>query len=102
MQFMITAYDGTDADALTRRMNTRPRHLENMAKVKEIGRVVCAGGILNGEGKPAGSFLIMDFDSRETLDNYLANEPYVLEKVWVDIKVEPCNVVIMNDEKVGK
>ena len=102
MQFIITAYDGTDTDALSRRMNTRPRHLENIAKVKEKGSVVCAGGILNDAGQPAGSFLILDFDSRQKLDEYLANEPYVIEKVWQDIRVETCNVVIMNDEKVGK
>ena len=102
MKFMITAYDGTDGDALSRRMNTRPRHLENLAKEMEKGHVICAGGILNDAGKPAGSLLIMDYDSREELDEYLANEPYVLENVWQDIKAEPFNVVILNNEKVGK
>ena len=43
MQFIITAYDGTDPDALARRMNTRPRHLENMQKVMEVHKVLCAG-----------------------------------------------------------
>ena len=101
MQFLITAYDGKDEDALARRMNTRPRHLENIRKVKEKGSVVCAGGITEG-GKPAGSFLIMEFENRELLDEYLAGEPYVLENVWQDIRVETCSVVIMNDEMVGK
>lgn len=102
MQFLITAYDGTDEGALDRRMAVRPRHLANIEKVKETGRVVCAGGITNNEGLPIGSFLTLEFASRELLDDYLANEPYITEGVWQDVKVEPCNVVIMNDEKVGK
>lgn len=39
---------------------------------------------------------------KEQVDAYLANEPYVIEKVWEDVKVEPLNVVILQGEKVGK
>ena len=101
MQFMITAYDGTDSDALARRMSVRPRHLENMLKVMEQYKVLCAGGITNECGMPIGSFLVMDFPSRELLDKYLETEPYVTEKVWQEIKVESCNAVIINNE-MGK
>ncbi len=100
MQFIIKARDGENM--LENRMRVRPRHLENMAKVRETGRVLCAGGLLDEKGQMAGSVLIMDFPSRADLDNYLANEPYVTEKVWAEITVEPMNVVILNDEKVGK
>lgn len=43
-----------------------------------------------------GAALIMDSDSRKELDNYIANEPYVVEKVWEKIEIEPINVVIAN------
>ena len=36
-----------------------------------------------------GSALIMDFDSRKELDDYIANEPYVVEKVWEKIEIDP-------------
>jgi len=98
MQFIITAYDSTDQDALARRMRVRPRHLENMRKVMETNKVLCAGGITNAEGTPIGSFLIMDFPSRKLLDAYLETEPYVTEQVWQNIKVETCNAVILNNE----
>lgn len=39
---------------------------------------------------------MMEFDSRKELDDYLTNEPYVLEKVWEKIEVDPINVVIAN------
>lgn len=99
MQFIITAYDGKDDGALERRMSVRAQHLENIKKVN--GRVVCAGGIIE-DAKPIGSFLVMEFESRALFDEYLATEPYVKANVWQNIKVECCNVVIMNDEMVGK
>lgn len=100
MQFIIKAYDGKDA--YERRMSVRPQHLENVAKIKEKGSVVCAGGLTNEDGKLIGSVLILDFASREMVDEYLETEPYVVNKVWEDITVEAINVVMVNDEKVGK
>ena len=37
-----------------------------------------------------------DFDRRGELDDYIANEPYVVEEVWEKIEIEPINVVIAN------
>ena len=90
MQFIVKAYDGKGM--LEKRMAVRPRHLEGMSRLG--AHVVCAGGLLDDEGKMKGSVLIMDFQSREELDNYLANEPYVKEHVWEKIEVERLNVVI--------
>ncbi len=98
MQFIITAYDG--ANALAKRMEVRPRHLEGMRALSS--HIVCAGGILDEAGKPKGSVLVMEFADRAELDGYLAAEPYVVEKVWEKIDVEPMNVVILKGEKVGK
>lgn len=36
----------------------------------------------------------MEFENRQQLDEYLANEPYVQKHVWEKIEVEPINVVI--------
>ena len=92
MQFIITAYDGEGK--LDHRMLVRPRHLEGMEKMKE--HVLCAGGILDEEGKMKGSLLVMEFNSREELDEYLSWEPYVTEHVWEKILVDRMNVVLLN------
>lgn len=101
MQFIINAYDGTDDKALERRMAARPEHLENMKKVQEIAKVLCAGGLLNEEGKMIGSFLVMDFATQELFDKYLETEPYIKHGVWEKVQVEKCNAVIVNNIKVG-
>ena len=90
MQFLIRAYDGEGK--LDKRMEVRPRHLEGMKKLS--AHIISAGGLLDDEGKMKGSALIMDFESRKELDNYIANEPYVVENVWEKIEIEPINVVI--------
>ena len=94
MQFVIKAYDGEGM--LPRRMEVRPRHFEGMEKLK--GHILCAGGMLDENGKMMGSVLVMEFDSREEVDEYLAHEPYVVEHVWERIEVERMNVVIFDRE----
>ncbi len=94
MQFMIKATDGPNM--LEKRMEVRPRHLEGM---KRLGsHIICAGGLLDDAGKMKGSLLIVDFPSRKDLEDYLANEPYILEKVWEKVEVESMNVVIVNSK----
>lgn len=47
MQFIIKAYDGKGM--LDKRMEVRPHHLECIERIKE--HVICAGGLLDDEGK---------------------------------------------------
>ena len=89
-QFVVRAYDGKGM--LEIRLEVRPRHLEGMERIRQ--HVVCAGGLLDDEGKMKGSMLVMEFVNRQELDEYLANEPYVQEHVWEKIEVERMNVVI--------
>lgn len=51
MQFVITAYDGEGM--LEKRMEVRPRHLEGMKKLGK--KIICAGGLLDEEGRMKGS-----------------------------------------------
>lgn len=97
MQFVITAYDGEGM--LAKRMEVRPLHLEGMERLKE--HLICAGGLLDDEGKLKGSVLVMEFQNREEVDEYLASEIYVTEHVWEKITVERMNVVYALGERVS-
>ncbi len=103
MQFVITAYDGEGM--LEKRMEVRPLHLEGMERLKK--HLIVAGGLLDDEGKLKGSVLkgsvlVMEFQNREEVDEYLANEIYVKEQVWDKITVEQMNVVYALGERYGK
>ena len=98
MQFLVKAYDG--AGKLEKRLEVRARHLEGM---KALGdKVIAAGGLLDEEGKMKGSALVMEFDEKAQVEEYLENEPYVAAGVWQDIRVEVLNVVIRQGEFVKK
>ena len=94
MQFLIKAYDGKGM--LEKRMEVRPRHLEGM---KTLGKqIICAGGLLDKDGRMKGSALVMEFPDRASVDEYLRNEPYVSEGVWEKIEVETMNVVLLRGD----
>ena len=44
--------------------------------------------------------LVLDFEDRAALDDYLKDEPYVVERVWEKIEIETINVVIANTASV--
>lgn len=89
MQFILIAYDGTDAGALERRLKSRPEHLEKISHVKKAGEFLFGGAILNDDGKMIGSVILYDVPDRAALDERLKNEPYIYNKVWEKIEIRP-------------
>jgi len=51
-----------------------------------------AAALLDDDGNMIGSLLVVDFPTREELDDYLTIEPYVIGKVWEKIEIKPCKV----------
>ncbi len=94
MFFLVTGKDGTDADALDRRMANRAAHLDNSEKLRSEGKLILGAAMLDESGKMVGSIMVMNFDDRSAVDKYLESEPYVNGKVWQDIKVQ--NLAIGN------
>jgi len=87
-QFIIIAEDDQDEHALERRMAARPSHLENAARLKAAQQFIIGGAMLNDQEKMTGSVMIMDFESEEELNKWLADEPYVNGNVWKKITVK--------------
>jgi uncharacterized protein YciI len=92
MEFLITAYDGKDDEALERRMSVRERHLSLAKKMIEDGSLLYGVAILDDSDKMIGSIMIVDFADKYALDEWLKIEPYVTGYVWKDIDVKPCRV----------
>ena len=94
MQYMITAYDGTDAEAPSRRKAVRPAHLDGISELKAAGNIIAGGAILDDDGEMIGSTLYVEFDSREALEDWLNRDPYVTGDVWRDITVTPIRLAV--------
>ena len=92
MQFIVTAYDGTDEKALERRLAVREAHLKSARQMFASGKWLFAAGILNDDGKMIGSMIVCDFPSRGELEQWLKEEPYVVGDVWKQINVNRAQV----------
>jgi uncharacterized protein YciI len=93
MHFLVTAYDGKDSEASTRRSNVREQHLEGAKELIKKHKLLFAAAILDDDSKMIGSIMIVDFPSKDALsDEWLNNEPYILGDVWKEIDIKPCYV----------
>ncbi|WP_067894076.1 YciI family protein [Nocardia vaccinii] len=92
MQFMLLAYDGTDDDAPARRLAVREQHLALGDKLVDEGKMLYGTAILDEKGAMIGSMLIVEYDSRAELDQWLRIEPYITGDVWRDIQIRPVRV----------
>lgn len=94
MQFLVIAKDGTDEDALERRMRTRPAHLAGIGPLVDSGNVLVGGAILSGSGDMVGSMLLVEFPDRADVDAWLARDPYVTDEVWQQVEVHPFRTAV--------
>jgi uncharacterized protein len=96
MQFLVTVYDGTDAEAPARRMATRPAHLDGLKGNVASGKLVFGGPIFDEAQKPIGSFLLVDCADRAELDAIIGNDPYTKGNVWQKVEVKPVRLVVQD------
>jgi uncharacterized protein len=87
IQFIIEALDGTDSEAINRRMAARPSHLAGAKTLKDSGNYILGGAKVDDAGKMIGSTMVLQFETEEDFNRYYAQEPYVVGRVWDTIKV---------------
>lgn len=92
MQFCIIAKDYTDSEALDRRLKARAAHIALGDKMKAEGKAIFGTALLNEKKEMKGSVYILNFPSKEALNKYLEEEPYITEKVWEHIEIQECKV----------
>jgi uncharacterized protein len=89
MQFLLLAYDGTDPEALQRRLKVREKHLKKISVLKKADEFLLGGAILDENGKMIGSMIVYDFPDRKSLEERLKDEPYLTEGVWEKMEIQP-------------
>lgn len=86
--FVILGHDGPDA--LAKRPEVRPRHLEHLRPLSTAGRVVVAGPLFADDGKtPRGSLIVLEAASLDEARALAARDPYVVEGVFARHDVMP-------------
>ena len=86
-----TDHEGT----LEKRLAVRPQHLARLEQLDAAGRLIVAGAMPKDRNDLAagfyGSTMILDFESREALDAWLEEEPFLKEGIYAHIDVKPFN-----------
>ncbi len=62
------------------------------ARLKANGNFVIGGAMLNDEGKMIGSTMVLQFETKEQLQQWLDTEPYITGKVWEKMDLRPFKV----------
>jgi len=100
-QFLVLAYDGTDAGAVQRRAAARDPHLDYIKPMVERREIIVGGAIFDDQGKPIGSAVVTEFPDRAALDAWFAKDPYVLDGVWKRIEVTPMKIAVRDGKVLG-
>ena len=86
-----TDHEGT----VENRLATRPQHIARLQKLNDEGRLIVAGAMPKDPSNPQagfyGSTIIVNFETREALDTWLQEEPFLKEGVYSHIDVKPFN-----------
>lgn len=91
--FVLTCTD--HEGSLEKRLATRPQHLARLEQLNAEGRLIVAGAMPKDPSDPQagfyGSTIIVDFESRDALDAWIADEPFLKEGIYASIDVKPFN-----------
>ncbi len=91
--FVVTCTD--NEGTVEKRLAIRPQHLERLQKLNDEDRLIVAGAMPKDPGNPQagfyGSTIIVDFETREALDAWLQDEPFLKEGIYGHIDVKPFN-----------
>lgn len=91
--FVVTCTD--NEGTVEKRLAVRLQHLARLEKLDAEGRLIAAGAMPKDPANPQagfyGSTIIADFDSREALDAWLQDEPFLQAGVYGQIDVKPFN-----------
>ncbi len=79
MQYLVIAYD--NENVLEKRLAAREDHLSGAKDLMAKGKIINAGALIE-EDKMVGSTLYVDFDNDDEINEWLENEPYVVNGVW--------------------
>ena len=73
-------------NSLNKRLANRNIHLDYLKTLKN--KLILAGPILNKNGKPKGSILVIKFENKTKLNDFLKNDPYKKANLFESVLIE--------------
>lgn len=97
---MLYAVICTDRPAsLDLRLATRGAHIAYLTTYSD--RVVHGGPLLDADGRPCGSLLLIDVEDRAAAEGFSASDPYARAGLFESTIIRPFRTVLKDGEFVG-
>lgn len=77
--------------SLDLRLATRPTHLAYLTTYAD--RLIEAGPLLDADGRPAGSLLLIDVEDRAAAEGFAASDPYAKAGLFESTVIRPFRTV---------
>lgn len=78
-------------DSLAARKIHRPAHLERLNKLNAEGKLKLGGftPAKHGESEITGSVIIAEFDNDEAVQDWVSQEPFLLNGIYSHVDIKP-------------
>ncbi|MBY5555081.1 YciI family protein [Rhizobium leguminosarum] len=80
------------------RMDTRPTHIDYLNKLNAEGTLKIAGPFLDDDGKPCGSLIIVEAESKEAARALADADPYAKAGLFESVDVKAYNWIFNKPE----
>ncbi len=91
--FVLSCTD--NEGTVEKRIATRPAHVARLEQLDDEGRLIVAGALPKDPRNPQagfyGSTIIVDFESREAVEAWVAEEPFLKEGIYSHIDIKSFN-----------
>jgi len=87
MQFIVTAYNFDDKEAINWRLLNREAHLSGLERMVEAGPFLSGGAILDKNEKMVGSSAHVEFPTKSDVKVWIEQDPYTVGKVWRNVHI---------------
>lgn len=81
------------------RLATRPAHLAFLETYQS--KLVHAGALLDLDGRPCGSLLVIDVGDRAAAEGFAASDPYEKAGLFESVIIRPFRPAFKDGEKLG-
>ncbi len=91
--FVLSCTD--NEGTVEKRIATRPAHVARLEQLDDEGRLIVAGALPKDPNNPQagfyGSTIIVEFESREAVEAWVAEEPFLKEGIYSHIDIKSFN-----------
>jgi uncharacterized protein YciI len=97
MLFAITNLDKPDSLAL--RTATRDAHLGYLDGI--VAQLLLAGPVLNADGQPIGSLLVVEAENQAAAEAFAAADPYARAGLFETVIIRPYRIVYKDGKRLA-